>query len=45
MLTSIYAQIVSLCLETVHLWYYSTDGEGFMVLDILGKIAQASSEV
>jgi hypothetical protein len=45
MLTSIYAQIVSLCLETVHLWYYSTDGEGFMVLDILGKIAQAGSEV
>ena len=45
MLTSLLAQVVALLFETLHLWWYSSDGDGILVLDILGKMAQASSEV
>ena len=30
---------------TLHLWTYSSDGEGYMVLDVLSKIVGGLSEV
>ena len=30
---------------TLHLWAYSSDGEGYMVLDVLSKIVGGLSEV
>jgi len=32
-------------LLTLHLWFYASDGDGLMVLEILSKISQAFSEV
>lgn len=45
MLGSLLAQILSCLLSTLHLWLYSYDGEGQLVLDILSKVAQAFSEM
>jgi len=45
MLSSLLAQIASSTLLTLHLWVYSYDGEGHLVLDILSKVAQAFSEM
>lgn len=39
MLMSLMTQITAQFLQTIHLWQYSADGDGFTVLDILSKIA------
>lgn len=45
MILSLSCQITALLFETIHLWQYSYDGEGFTVLEILAKISGATSEV
>lgn len=45
MLSSILTQMTSQLLLTLHLWMYSHDGEGNMVMDILSKVAQAFVEM
>lgn len=39
MLLSLSSQITAQLLLTFHLWRYSSDGEGFVVMDILSKIS------
>ena len=45
MMFSLFLQIIAQSLQTLHLWFFSTDGEGLLVLQILSKIASATSEV
>jgi Rhodopsin-like GPCR transmembrane domain len=45
MLLSLASLITSQFLLTLHLNQYASDGEGYMVLDILSKITAANSEV
>lgn len=45
MIYSLGAQLLALMFQTWHLWSYSGDGEGYMVLDVLSKIVGGLSEV
>ena len=45
MIFALSAQLLALVFTTIHLWYYSSNGEGFMVLDILSRIIGGMSEV
>ena len=45
MIFSLGAQVLSIFLQMMHLWYYSDDGMGLTVCDVLSRIIQGLSEV
>ena len=45
MIYALGAQTLALVFYTFHLWSYSSDGEGYLVLDVLSKIVGGLSEV
>jgi len=45
MIYALGAQMLAQFFITIHLWFYSGDGEGYMVLDVLSKIISGLSEV
>lgn len=45
MLYALSSQMTGIFFQLVHLWGYSTDGEGYTVCDVLSKICQGFAEV
>jgi len=45
MLYALFCQMIGIFFQCFHLWGYSSDGEGYIVLDVLSKLSQGFSEV
>ena len=45
MLSGLILQAIGLTFELLHLWYYSTDGEGITPLDVFSRVFNGVSEV
>jgi hypothetical protein len=45
MILALSIQVIGLCFETLHLWWYTYDGSGLLALDVISRIFNGCAEV